>query len=207
MILWQSEPLAGQSTLLSLDTLAQPALLPEQQSDPGSRLPFHRQWAGWLPDALFDLRDASSRGFHTQQPQPVPQYCHRPGFASPSQLIAMWALFAVIAWRTVVSTTDHRSTTRDPYRSLVGVAALSLVVILVHGLAETPCTARVWSFCFFPWPLRSRQTESPPARTLRLGAGCAVDLFGSAPGTDALAAPNHPVDGILESGERASKPG
>jgi tetratricopeptide (TPR) repeat protein len=64
-------------------------------------------------------------------------------------LIWMWVLFVAVVWRSVRQRRPNSPQTADPI-PLVGVAGLSLIIILLHGTVDTALYGRGVLFLFVP---------------------------------------------------------
>jgi tetratricopeptide (TPR) repeat protein len=90
------------------------------------------------------------------------------GLPALLSLIAMWVLFAVIAWRTIVLR-RFDGERADPNPSLLGVAALSLTVVLIHGFVESALYGFGVILLFFPLAYAVKAHGRPSATSIRLG--------------------------------------
>jgi tetratricopeptide (TPR) repeat protein len=90
------------------------------------------------------------------------------GLPALFSLIAMWALFAIIAWRTVVLRrfSDERF---DPDPSPLGIASLSLLILLLHGLVESALYGPGVVLIFFPLAYAVKAHGKPSMTHMRLG--------------------------------------
>ena len=84
-------------------------------------------------------------------------------------LIWMWVLFAAVVWRSVRQPKPNSSQAATP-ASLVGIAGLSLLIILLHGTVDTALYGRGVLFLFVPmaFAVQTAQQEKHQIRQRRV---------------------------------------
>jgi tetratricopeptide (TPR) repeat protein len=168
LILWQFRPVTGQSNLLSLDTWHNRRHFQSRSLTLVQDYPFIGSGLDSFKMLYSTYVMLIHVGFISDSHNLFLSVAIDQGLPALLSLIAMWILFAVIAWRMMVPPRVYVKNV-DPNPSLLGVAALSLIVVLVHGMVESALYGQGVVLLFFPLAYAVRAHGKPSRTNMRLG--------------------------------------
>lgn len=168
LILWRSYPAAWQNNLLSLDTWHNRREFQSRSATLVRDYPFIGSGLGGFEMLYSTYVMLIHVGFITNSHNLFLSIAIDQGLPALLSLIAMWVLFAVIAWRTVV-VRRFSGERIDPDPSPLGVAVLSLIVALAHGMVESTLYGSGVVLLFFPLAYAVKARGRPSKVHMRLG--------------------------------------